>query len=145
MKISNARPPMYSEILAAFPGAGAPGVIFCWGDTIHAPKPLGTIGPELIAHESIHCDRQGSDPAGWWRRYIDDERFRLLEEFPAHLAEFNTLCRVYRDRWVSARAMRRHFATLIARKLAHPLYGGMISVSQAREMLLQGAREGIAA
>lgn len=137
MRVVNSKPPLFDEIAAAFPGAHAPGVIFCWGDKIHAPKPAGAIGPELIAHEQVHCDRQGSDIEGWWRRYIVDERFRLIEEFPAHVAECKALCLMHRHKWVSARSMRRTFAAAVARKLAAPLYGNMISVAVAKGLILE--------
>lgn len=142
MKVVRSLPPMFNEIAAAFPGARGDGVIFCWGNSIHAPTLAdgAVISPELVAHEQVHCDRQGADVAGWWARYIADERFRLLEEFPAHVAEFKALCGLYRDRWVSARAMRRTFAARVARKLAAPLYGNMISVAEAKALILESAR-----
>ena len=136
MKVVNAKPPMFEEIAAAFPLAHSPGVIFCWGDTIYAPGG-GEIGPELHAHEQVHCERQGADVAGWWARYIADERFRLLEEFPAHVAELATRLRLERGRWVSDRAMRRVIGSQVARKLAAPLYGEMLTVDDARDLLLK--------
>lgn len=143
MKIVNTRPPMYDEIVAAFPGATDPGVIFCWGDTIHTQLGAEVVIPEeLIAHEAVHCERQGADVAAWWRHYIADERFRLIEEFPAHVAELQTMCRIYRHKWVSARAMTRHFAGIVAKKLAAPLYGEMLLVADAKELLLKALRTG---
>lgn len=136
MRVINAVPPLFDEIAAAFPRARNPGVIFCWGDKIYAPRQVGAIGPELIAHEAVHCERQGADIAGWWRRYIVDPQFRLEEEIPAHAAEFKAICAAQRGKWVSERNMRRTYAAHVARKLAAPLYGNLISVSAAKELIL---------
>lgn len=136
MRILCGPPPLFDEIAAVFPGARKPGVLFCWGDKIFAPGLVGTVGPELIAHEQVHCDRQGSDIAGWWRRYMADPVFRLQEELPAHVAEFQKLCELHRDRWVSGRTMRRAFAARVGRKLSAPLYGNLITVEEAKKALL---------
>lgn len=140
MITSNERPPNYSDIIAVFPRAAGPGVIFCWGNTMHCPRPvLPMIPPELVRHEEVHALRQGHDPAGWWRRYLDDEAFRLNEEFPAHAAEFRALCTMHRHKWNDARAMRRVFGARIAAKLASPLYGDMISLADAKALLIESA------
>lgn len=135
MKIIKGRPPIFEEIVAALPGAAEPGVLFCWGDTIFTMGSL-TIEPELVVHEAVHCERQGSDLVGWWRRYLEDTQFRLDEETPAHVAEFKKLCELRRPHWVSQRAMRRTFAAHIGSKLAAPLYGNLISPTKAKELLL---------
>lgn len=136
MRVVHAPPPLFDEIAAVFPEARQPGVMFCWGDKVYAPGPPRTIGLEFFAHEQVHCDRQGSDIEAWWRRYLVDPAFRLEEELPAHIAEFKSLCEQHRAKWVSARAMRRTFAARVARKLAAPLYGRMISVEDAKKAIL---------
>lgn len=139
MQTSNEPPPNYSDIIAAFPDAMHPGVIFCYGNTMHVPRPvLAAIPPELVAHETVHCLRQGHDPEAWWRRYLVDEAFRLNEEFPAHAAEFRALCAMHRHR-NDPRAMRRVLARRVAEKLASPLYGDMISIADAKQMLIESA------
>lgn len=136
MRVIYERPPLFDEIAAVFPDARQPGVLFCFGSAIYAPGPPRPIRRELVAHEQVHCDRQGVDIEGWWRRYLADEAFRLEEELPAHVAEFRSLCEQYRFQWISARAMRRTFATAIGRKLAAPLYGRMISAEDAKRAIL---------
>lgn len=136
MRVVHAPPPLFDEIIAAFPQATRPGVLFCWGDKIYATGPPRSIGFEFQAHEQVHCDRQGADPATWWRRYIAEPAFRLEEELPAHIAEFKSLCEQHSYRWVSKRAMRRTFAAHVARKLAAPLYGNLISVDDAKKAIL---------
>lgn len=137
---SHTRPPLYDEIVAVFSRAAGPGVIFCWGNTMHVPRPvLAAVPPELVAHEQVHALRQGHDPEAWWRRYLVDEAFRLNEEFPAHAAEFRALCTMHRHKWNDARAMRRVFGARIAAKLASPLYGDMISIADAKALLIESA------
>lgn len=113
MKILTMFPPNYWQINAAFNVRGRP-VIFCYGDTIYNPKRI-KVGPDLIAHESVHSVQQDRDPAAWWQRYIDDPRFRLHEEIAAHRAEYRV-------------SGERHE---IARRLSSGLYGNLISFDQA--------------
>lgn len=131
-------PPLFAEIDAAFNVRGKP-VIYAWGDKIY--NPMGVeLTPELIAHESVHGQRQGNDIEGWWRRYIADPHFRLLEEIPAHVDEFVSLCLQHRSKWVSQRAMRRTFAAHVARRLMAPLYGygHLMSFEDAKKALMAG-------
>lgn len=125
MQVVHDVPPMFDEIDAAFDVAGKD-VLFAWGDRIYYPagKPVPA---ELVAHEEVHSQRQGDDPAAWWRRYIADPAFRLAEEIPAHQAEFAAYCRGHTDR--NHRAVRLH---LLAQRLASTLYGSMISYPEAR-------------
>lgn len=128
MEIVNDYPPIYDEIDAAFSVRNLRGVIFCFGDIIYNPGG-GTVTPSLIAHEEVHRDRQGSDVLGWWRRYIDEAEFRLSEEIPAHQAEY----------WHVAeganRAVRRRALKIVAKKLAAPLYGKIITLDEAKKII----------
>lgn len=119
---------MFDEIDAIFNVKGKP-VIFTWGDTIYNPAGI-FITPELRAHEEVHFVRQtGDTPAieAWWKRYLIDEEFRLAEELPAHRAEFQKFCQTHKDR-----NARNKFLTTIAARLAGPLYGGLLTLPQAR-------------
>jgi hypothetical protein len=109
------KPPIFDRILAAFPKAGEPGVIFAWGNQIFNPSGVA-IPPALMAHEGVHGDRQekhGLDV--WWESYLMDPEFRYNEELPAHAAEFRVL--MPRDR-----NLRAKLAMATARRLIAPLY-----------------------
>jgi hypothetical protein len=125
------RPPLFEEIDAAFHIKGRP-IIFAWGTTIFNPLG-GRITPELMAHESVHGFRQGTDIEGWWRRYIADETFRLEEEIPAHVAEYQEFCK--RNVNGRARNNRRLYLHHVASRLASPLYGKMVSYDDARRII----------
>lgn len=135
MLIVYKRPPMFDEIDAVFHIAGQE-VIFAWGHKIYNPEHV-TVGPELVAHETVHGLRQGDDPESWWRQYLYDPVFRLAEELPAHRAELSVLLRK-----AHTRNERRFYIKNVALKLAAPLYGtgrtGLVSFPKAKS-LLQGA------
>ena len=114
--IVNDRPPNFDKIVAVFPGAADPGVIFAYDGCIYHPTG-GIIPPALIAHEDVHLKRQVDEGADrWWHRYVLDSEFRYNEELLAQVAEFKTLRNV-RDRNHGARLLMSTALRLIA-----PLY-----------------------
>ena len=120
--------PTYDEIKAVFPMAGR-GVIFAWGNKIYNPFNV-YIPLQLIAHEEVHGRRQGNDVDGWWRRYLDEKEFRLVEETAAHIAEMEYLLGPNPNR-----QMRRQIVRSIAKRLSNLLYRYGISKEQAQVLL----------
>lgn len=105
--------------------------IFSYGDTIY--NPFGCeMTKSLFAHEHVHYRRQNGNPSGWWEQYLASARFRLDEEIPAHRAEYLAFLE-----WAS-RHDRRRALTLMAERLSGPLYGRMISVSEAKNLISGG-------
>lgn len=127
--VIDARPPNYEAIVAVFPGAAQPGVIFAYGDRIYAPGGRRP-SPALQAHEQVHCERQGARPEHWWGLYLTDPCFRLEEELLAHRAEYRAYCERHGNRAKQEMALEH-----IAGKLAAPLYGHLISVDDARRAI----------
>ena len=128
MRIIKDFPPLFPEIKAVFPHAGA-NVLYAWGDVLYNPSDV-SVPPELMAHEEVHGARQrrlGVDR--WWKQYLDDPGFRLAEELLAHQAEYWYLRRN------GNRAQRRAALSRTAKRLAAPLYGKMVRVSEAKRML----------
>lgn len=117
MKIVAGRPPMFDEIVAAFPGAAEKGVVFCWGDTIYCPA-NGLNSPILIAHEAVHSEQQGADPARWWGVYLRSHGFRYDQELLAHAAELRAQRTRNRNDWI--RALHRTAHRLIADLYQYP-------------------------
>lgn len=105
------RPPNFAQILAAFPDADKPGVIFAYGDNIYNPSAI-TIPHALLAHEGIHLSRQrdGETADSWWAKYLTDHEFRYREELEAHVGEYDSqapqLDRNYRAKLLMATAHR---------------------------------------
>lgn len=101
-------------------------ILYAWGDVIFNPRGA-MIPPELMIHEAVHQKQQGDDPEAWWRRYIEDERFRLAQEIPAHQAECRHLMDKLKDRNARYDAIHR-----IALRLSSPLYGSLMDYDHAK-------------
>lgn len=139
MIIKHEYPPLIDEIDAAFHVRGKP-IVFSWGDTIYNPAG-GQIAPQIIAHEQVHGERQVAYPnalgyagglssiVAWWSRYIADPAFRLEEEIPAHIREYEVYSRG------TSRHDRRFYLTHVAHKLSSPLYGSLISYFDAKTLI----------
>jgi hypothetical protein len=109
-------PPNFELIRAAFPNAENPGVIFAYDGAIYSPD-TDKIPPALVAHESVHLERQKDEGADlWWRKYLELQSFRYHEELLAHAAEFKAT-RFHGDRNAGAAILQRTAMRLIA-----PLY-----------------------
>lgn len=129
MQIIVDKPPIYARAAEVFPLEGRE--IFAWGDKIYNPGGF-TIPDWLIAHEEVHEKQQAEagGPEAWWEIYLVDDEFRFNMELDAHLMEFKVYCQGNKDR--NKQAMYRR---IVARKLAAPLYGSMITVQDALRRL----------
>lgn len=128
-------PPIYPEIVAAFPEAPKCRAIFSWGEFIYNPW-RAKIDQALHEHECVHGQRQGRTQdsiEGWWRRYIADHAFRLAEEVPAHVQQL----RAYRKRHGDPAKVAR-MLDLLADGLSGELYGRLISRADARLLIARG-------
>lgn len=126
MRIVESFPPNFPAIFRVFPGAYSASVIFAYAPDIYTMSPKG-VTPEIIAHEMVHIERQLAYPGGveaWWARYLWDVEWRYNEELVAHQAEYRHLAGM-------SRQLRRSALKEIAKKLAAPLYGNMVTVAQA--------------
>ena len=120
-------PPNIAEIDAVFNVANKP-ILFAYGTRIYNPLRID-IPRELIAHEKVHGDRQIPYLAppmvatpevsieAWWRRYLQDPEFRLVEELWAHRAEYQSLMKDG-NRHITRKALLE-----TAKRLLNPLYG----------------------
>lgn len=109
-------------------------VFFTYGDVIYN---VGNahITPGVIRHEETHRDQQGNiqgGPAEWWRRYLVDDEFRMDQEAEAYATQYKFLCQQNRDKNWQFKAL-----TELARMMASPMYGAMVTRSQAMTMIKQ--------
>lgn len=126
MKVINSRPPNYAKIIKAFPYAIGRGVIFCYGGVIYSPF-TAHVSKQLHAHERVHVAQQEEyGTEAWWDYYIESIPFRLEQEIPAHRAEYQ-----YATDGAS-RHERRAQLSQIAKRMALPLYGPMITYNEAK-------------
>lgn len=127
-KIAFTQPPNYAALVARFPAAARPGVIFTYGNTIHNPS-RAQIPKHIIAHEGEHGRRQEiAGVEAWWDRYLNDAFFRLDEELRAHHVEYKAALRN-----IGPGALRD-----IARRLSGPLYDHVLTYEQACHAILTG-------
>ncbi len=123
MEIVNTYPPIIDKIAEVFPLQGSE--IFAFGSVIYNPGAF-EIPQWLIDHEEVHQEQQGNDVESWWERYLIDTEFRFKMELEAHQREYRSYCEHNRDR-----NKRVRYLHIVARKLSAPLYGSMVSVSEA--------------
>jgi hypothetical protein len=122
------RPPNYDEIKAKF--NLVPGVVFAYAPSIYNPDAV-VLQLHITEHEKFHISRQGSDPAAWWRRYIDDESFRLYEEVLAHQVEIEAYVVTHQEN----RNPRDYWEKVCAQRLCSKVYGRMIGYHGALDLL----------
>lgn len=131
MRIIEDYPPLIDEIDERFHIRGKP-VIFAWGDTIYNPQ-KNPVADWLIAHEAEHGQRQGSDLTdivSWWRRYMDEDAFRMEEEAYAHLAEYT-----FQLGGTINRQQRRSLMMTTAKRFANPIYDYGLTKDRAKSIL----------
>lgn len=126
-------PPNIEALRAVFPITES--VVFAYYPHIFVPngKPIDR---QIIAHEMVHLDRQARHKdgvVGWWLDYIKDPEFRLMEEIPAHYAEWRYMLTAE-----PSRASRRKNLAIIAKKLSSPLYGNLVTLETAKSILEMG-------
>jgi hypothetical protein len=127
-------PPNYEAITKAFDLTGYK-TIFAWDSYIYNPHHI-PIGPQLMAHETVHGTRQLGDPERWWNLYLADEKFRLSEEIVAHVAEYFVLCQG------KTRNDRRGQLDYVAKRLCAPIYNYKppLTLERAKRLLKEAIR-----
>lgn len=132
LPVHSARPPNYEKVVRVFPKASQVGTIFTYGRAIYCLKGADGLDPSLFAHEQVHSDRQiAMGVEAWWDRYLVDNQFRFDEELAAHIVEYEHFAGRGRNE-------RKFYLRQIARRLAGPLYGHMVTVDEAKRMILKG-------
>ena len=116
-------PPNIEAIRAVLPLTGRE--IFAYDGIIYNPGACH-IGPELVAHEEVHFRQQGKRSKRWWKRFLKSPEFRLKQELEAHREEYRVFRTMNRDRNTRVRFLHQ-----IARRLAGPMYGGIMTAAQA--------------
>lgn len=132
MKISNNYPPNYKTIVQVIPKvAQIETIVFTYGDTLYNPAG-GDISADLMAHESVHADQQGSNPEAWWQRYLADPEFRFHQEKVAYQKQYKYAQKHYTRR--SKILVLDH----IANSIAGGMYGERYTYKEAKEMIKNG-------
>ena len=85
MEIQYEFPPNYAQIKAALPITEAS--IYCYGKTLYVPYKQ-EVPEDIMEHEKIHVEQQGSTPEAWWEKYLSVPEFRLEMELEAYRAQY---------------------------------------------------------
>lgn len=123
IEIRKGWPPNIEKIRAVLPVSERN--IFAYGGVIYVPGG-GELTSPLIEHEKVHFRQQGRFPRFWWWRFLRSPKFRLKVELEAHRAEYREFCK-----WQKDRNQQAQYLVGISRRLAAPMYGGLISPLQA--------------
>ena len=131
IKIIKAQPPFLLQIVSAVMKP-EPTTIFPYGNIIYNPSGL-PIPQDIMIHEAVHIAQQGENPAYWWQRYIFDKNFRLSQEIEANREQYKFICKIFKDRNARVRILLK-----IATNMASEVYGKMISITQAMNLIKNG-------
>lgn len=133
MKVIRAYPPNFSQIAKVFPVKGRPGILYAYGDRIYNPSGVA-VTPWIMAHETVHGERQGTWLDEWWCEYLADPAFRLQEEIFAHQAEWRSYAHIMQ---ATGEGTKEGYLNLVAGRLASPLYGSLVTPTEARRLILE--------
>lgn len=128
MRIVHEKPPNYDVIAATFDLRGKD-PLFTYGDIIFNPggNPVDSVHHR---HEEVHMRQQGTDPAAWWKRYLEDPAFRYEQELEAYRAQYQAARMVRKYQHQLMRLLRT-----LATDLASPMYGSVCTVSEAMDRI----------
>lgn len=132
MKIVVGFPPNIKEIQKAF--KISENTIFTYGDTMYVQK-NDPVTIDLLIHEQTHERQQGKNPKAWWKKYISDPTFRLVQEIEAYRNQYAAYCSKFKDRNVRVR-----FLFKIASDLSGSLYGNITDFATAKEIISKGIK-----
>jgi hypothetical protein len=131
--ISNQIPLIYYMIKRTFPSIHWDrGVVIAYGTTIYARDPLPD---HLVEHEKVHLKQQHVMGAKeWWDRYLVDKQFRLDQEIEAYKVQVQHIQQNKKIR----KPDREKLIKWVIEQLSGPMYGGIISYQEAKDILLNG-------
>jgi hypothetical protein len=132
------KPPIYDNVVSMIgDNVSLLKTIFTYGDIIFNPNELN-LTPDIVAHEKVHMDQQGHnnhDAALWWGRYLREPEFRLDQESKAYTKQYEWFCQHYKDR-----NQRAVYLNGLAKTLSSPLYGNLITQSDAYNLIKRYAK-----
>lgn len=128
MQIKKEYPPNINDITAKFPLTLD--VVFTYGDTIYSPVSVD-LPKHLIVHEETHGKQQAEmGVEAWWKRYIEDDKFRLYQEIQAYQNQFKQFCKDKKN------IQRQYlFLEMIANDLSSKLYGSLVTKEEAKQLI----------
>ena len=137
MQIINERPPkwVWDECRKSFK-IDEENIVFSFGNIIYNPRCID-IPDHLMVHEEVHGVQQNhndADAAVWWKRYLEDPKFRIEQEVEAYAAQYRFICEKVKDK--NARYRNLH---MLAQDLSGPIYGEAIAYTDAMRRIRNGS------
>lgn len=133
-KIVYTPPPIYPELREKWGVKWEDGVVvMVYGDTIHQSFKQ-EMDKDLLVHELVHVKQHKAYPGGpkaWWRKYIDDQDFRIAQELEAYRTQY---------KWCQenvSRQVRKAILKHCAKDLSSFLYGNVMSFDEAENLIKQ--------
>lgn len=132
MQIKKEKPKIYDTLHEKFGIDWEDGFAIAYGDTVYSKNDLR---PDLKVHEQVHLDQQnvpGMSPELWWKRYIDEDSFRLGQETEAYQAQVEFF---RKNTQLMSRNSRRAWISRLAEELSGSTYGFIIDYKKALELI----------
>ena len=126
--IKKEHPPNWDRLVKAF-GVEWGTICVAYDKDIYCGD-KANLSPDVIVHESVHLARQEKDPVQWWESYMKNKEFRFTEELIAYHTQYDYLKDNVKDKNQLAR-----FLFNLARDLSGPMYGGVVSHSEALRLI----------
>lgn len=133
VKVSSQKPPEWilQAVKDKFDVDWESNIVFAYDGQIMTNG--GIVTEDLVAHETTHFDQQekvgGSD--NWWRKYLEDEKFRFEQELEAYRNQYQFIKMISRDQ----KFINNNLA-FFAEALSGPIYGNMVSKDVAYNLIL---------
>lgn len=126
IKHTTDQPPVWGTLQERY-GVSWNTTVVAYGDTIHSARlPLPA---DIEVHERVHLRQHGYTQAGaaeWWKRYLDDPKFRYEQELEAYRAQYQFLRKTVKDRNALTQKTDK-----LARCLSGTMYGNLATYNEA--------------
>ena len=126
--IKREKPPVWDKLVKAF-GVEWGTICVAYDKDIYCGD-KANLSTDVIVHESVHLARQEKDPVQWWENYMKNKEFRFAEELIAYHTQYDYLKNNVKDRNRLARYLFN-----LARDLSGPMYGNVVSYSEAMRLI----------
>ena len=126
--IKREKPPVWDKLVKAF-GVEWGTICVAYDKDIYCGD-KANLSTDVIVHESVHLARQEKDPVQWWENYMKNKEFRFTEELIAYHTQYDYLKDNVKDKNQLAR-----FLFNLARDLSGPMYGSVVSHSEALRLI----------
>lgn len=103
--------------------------VFTYGSDLFNPHNCPLDIP-IMEHEALHSRQQGDDPAGWWKKYLEDVEFRMEQELAAYQIQYFVQCKFVKNRDIRALNL-----TKLAQTFGGGMYGITIPLKEAKRLI----------